>query len=180
MYFLSAYFLTCNLHLNGLFKCCSCSTETINLLRTEGQLKVGGTLVCVLGAILMVIFRGPAVFGYNEAEFTSPSEISARGQPEPSGWVLNIISSFGLDTWHIGVLCLIGNCMCMAAYLAIQVTNTYFKLKYCNQPTKCSVSALFFHVIVSIPQIVFIIRIYFPARLCTFVSWLVTCIFRHI
>ncbi|KAL8099887.1 WAT1-related protein At4g19185 isoform X1 [Apium graveolens] len=95
-------------------------TETINLLRTEGQLKVGGTLVCIFGAILMVIFRGPAVFGYNETEFTSPSEISARGQPEPGGWVFNIIFSFGLDTWHIGVLCLIGNCMCMAAYLAIQ------------------------------------------------------------
>lgn len=99
------------------------------MLRTEGQLKVGGTLVCVFGALLMVIFRGPAVFGYNEMEFTSLSEISARGQPEPDRWIFNIISSFGLDTWHIGVLCLIGNCMCMAAYLAIQVTNTYFKLK---------------------------------------------------
>ncbi|KAK1353428.1 hypothetical protein POM88_052563 [Heracleum sosnowskyi] len=95
-------------------------TETVNLLRLEGQLKVGGTLICVFGAILMVIFRGPAVFGYNESESTLPSEISARGQPELGGWVFNIISSFGLDTWHIGVLCLIGNCMCMAAYLAIQ------------------------------------------------------------
>ncbi|WOG83086.1 hypothetical protein DCAR_0102260 [Daucus carota subsp. sativus] len=95
-------------------------TETVNLLRIDGQLKVGGTLVCVFGAILMVIFRGPAVFGYKESDFTLQSEISARGQPEPAGWIFNIIYSFGLDTWHIGVLCLIGNCMCMAAYLAIQ------------------------------------------------------------
>ncbi|KAI3852591.1 hypothetical protein MKX03_025689, partial [Papaver bracteatum] len=37
-------------------------TEKVNLLKTEGQLKVGGTLVCVSGAILiMVLFKGPAI-----------------------------------------------------------------------------------------------------------------------
>lgn len=93
----------------------------MHLLRTEGQVKVGGTLVCVLGAILMVMFRGPAVFGYKEPDFTAQSEISVRGQPEPAGWIIYSLFNLGLDTWHLGVLCLIGNCMCMAAYLAIQV-----------------------------------------------------------
>ncbi|AED95239.1 nodulin MtN21 /EamA-like transporter family protein [Arabidopsis thaliana] len=71
-------------------------TEKVNLLKVEGQTKVGGTLVCVSGAIAMALFRGPALFG---------------------------VSSFlglGFDQWHIGVLCLIGNCMCMAAFLAVQ------------------------------------------------------------
>lgn len=68
----------------------------------------------------MVLFRGPAVFGYKEADFAA-NEIRARGQPEPAGWFLSGFSSFGLETWHLGVLCLIGNCMCMAAFLAIQV-----------------------------------------------------------
>lgn len=95
-------------------------TETVNLLRTEGQAKVGGTLVCVCGAILMVMFRGPALFGYAESEITTQNEIIARGQPEPSGWLISSFSDFGLDNWHLGVLCLIGNCMCMAAFLAIQ------------------------------------------------------------
>ncbi|GJT67117.1 retrovirus-related pol polyprotein from transposon TNT 1-94 [Tanacetum coccineum] len=66
------------------------STETVNLLRTKGRAKVGGTFVCVCGAIFMVMFRGPVIFG------------------------------LGFDNWHLGVLCLIGNCMCMAAFLAIQ------------------------------------------------------------
>ncbi|XP_059663095.1 WAT1-related protein At3g45870-like [Cornus florida] len=95
-------------------------TETVNLLRTDGQAKVGGTLVCVSGAILMVLFRGPSLFGYKEPKFAAQSEISIRGQPEPAGWLISNFLEFGLDRWHVGVLCLIGNCMCMAAYLAIQ------------------------------------------------------------
>lgn len=102
---------------------CSCSTERVNLLRTEGQAKVGGTLVCVSGAILMVLFRGPALIGITEPEFAAQVEISARGQPEPAGWLMSSLLEFGLDHFHLGVLCLIGNCMCMAAFLAIQVQD---------------------------------------------------------
>jgi hypothetical protein len=93
----------------------------VNLLRTEGQAKVGGTLVCVSGAIIMVLFRGPALIGYAEPDFAAQNEISARGQPEPAGWLMPSFLEFGLDHFHLGVLCLLGNCMCMAAFLAIQV-----------------------------------------------------------
>ncbi|KAJ1280620.1 hypothetical protein BS78_04G246300 [Paspalum vaginatum] len=61
-------------------------TETVSLISTEGRAKIGGTVVCVLGAVLMT---------------------------EPAG-------SFGLQKWHIGVLCLIGNCLCMAIYFSLQ------------------------------------------------------------
>ncbi|KAL3613787.1 hypothetical protein CASFOL_041861 [Castilleja foliolosa] len=95
-------------------------TEMVNLRKIEGQAKLGGTLVCVLGAVLMAMFRGPAVFGYMELDFASHSEISAKGQPEPTGWLMSSFIDLGFDNWHLGVLCLIGNCMCMATYLAIQ------------------------------------------------------------
>ncbi|KAA0052228.1 hypothetical protein IC582_015961 [Cucumis melo] len=95
-------------------------TESVNLLKLEGQAKVGGTLVCVSGAILMVLFRGPALVGNTESDFMSHNEISARGQPEPAGWLMSNFLEYGLDHFHVGVLCLIGNCMCMAAFLAIQ------------------------------------------------------------
>ncbi|OAY24259.1 WAT1-related protein At5g45370 isoform X1 [Manihot esculenta] len=94
-------------------------TERVNLLKTEGQVKVGGTLVCVSGAILMVLFRGPALFGHSDVD-SMASEISARGQPEPVGWFFSMLLNVGLEGWHLGVLCLIGNCMCMATFLAIQ------------------------------------------------------------
>ncbi|KNA25792.1 hypothetical protein SOVF_003650 [Spinacia oleracea] len=94
-------------------------TETVNLFRIEGQMKVAGTISCVSGAILMVVFKGPAILGRKE-EMLSHSEISVKGQPEPVGWLVARSMEFGFDTFHLGVLCLIGNCVCMATYLAIQ------------------------------------------------------------
>lgn len=114
-------------------ECCSYSTEKVNLLRAEGQAKVSGTFVCVSGAILMVLFRGPALMGNTEPDFTAQSEISARGQPEPVGWLMSSFLDFGLDHFHLGVLCLIGNCMCMAAFLAIQVHDYILYLYLLNQ-----------------------------------------------
>ncbi|XVF13760.1 hypothetical protein REPUB_Repub08aG0235400 [Reevesia pubescens] len=111
-------------------------TERVNLLKTEGQAKVGGTLICVSGAILMVLFRGPALLGQMDADFAAQNEISVRGQPEPAGWLISSFLDLGLEHWHIGVLCLIGNCMCMAAFLAIQAPVL---AKY---PANISVTAL--------------------------------------
>ncbi|XP_057250912.1 WAT1-related protein At5g45370 isoform X2 [Beta vulgaris subsp. vulgaris] len=94
-------------------------TETVNLYRIEGKMKVAGTLSCVSGALLMVVFKGPTIVGH-KVETGLHSEISVKGQPEPVGWFAARFMDFGLDTFHVGVLCLIGNCLCMAAYLAIQ------------------------------------------------------------
>ncbi|XP_015876330.2 WAT1-related protein At3g45870 [Ziziphus jujuba] len=95
-------------------------TEKVNVLTTEGQAKVGGTVVCVSGAVLMVLYRGPTLLGNSELEFSAQSEIIARSQPEPAGWLMSNFAEYGLDDFHLGVLCLIGNCICMAAFLAIQ------------------------------------------------------------
>ncbi|KAK8579004.1 hypothetical protein V6N12_069339 [Hibiscus sabdariffa] len=94
--------------------------ERVNLLRSEGLAKVGGTLICVSGAILMVLFRGPALLGQMDEDFAAQNDISARGQPEGAGWLVSNLLALGLELWHIGVLCLIGNCMCMATFLIIQ------------------------------------------------------------
>ncbi|KAL1212241.1 WAT1-related protein [Cardamine amara subsp. amara] len=95
-------------------------TEKVNLFKIEGQTKVGGTLVCVSGAIVMALFRGPALFGGKDEDFTVKSLIIDRNQQESHGWLVSSFLGLGFDLWHIGVFCLIGNCMCMAAFLAVQ------------------------------------------------------------
>lgn len=95
-------------------------TETVNFLSIEGRAKVGGTLICVFGALLMALYRGAPVIGSGDVGLVAESEISAKSQPEPIGWLASGLMVFGFERWHIGMLCLIGNCMCMATYLALQ------------------------------------------------------------
>ncbi|KAL8244654.1 hypothetical protein R6Q59_010912 [Mikania micrantha] len=94
--------------------------ESLNVLKTEGQAKVGGTLVCVSGALLMVLFRGPALLGYEHNVHAQHQQMIVVDQPELLGYMYSNLATFGIDNWHLGVLCLIGNCICMATFLAIQ------------------------------------------------------------
>ncbi|CAL9167991.1 unnamed protein product [Musa hybrid cultivar] len=94
--------------------------ETIDLGASEGRMKVVGTLVCVSGAILMVLYQGPAIVGSIVYDMSYHNAVGMKPQPEPIGWLASGPLGFGLEKWHIGVLCLIGNCFCMAAYFVLQ------------------------------------------------------------
>ncbi|XP_031503348.1 WAT1-related protein At4g19185-like [Nymphaea colorata] len=95
-------------------------TETVNLLTNEGKMKVSGTMICISGAVLMATFRGPAVIGDGVLDLDAHSDTSAVSQIETVGWSSHGLLVFGLERWHIGVICLIANCLCMAIYLALQ------------------------------------------------------------
>ena len=101
----------------------TCSAEMVNLRRYESQMKVLGMLVCVSGAALMVLYRGPAVIGPSVSDLISQNGASMKPQLELAGYLASTLLGFGLDEWHIGALCLIGNCCCLAAYLALQVLD---------------------------------------------------------
>ncbi|KAG2276686.1 hypothetical protein Bca52824_059241 [Brassica carinata] len=96
------------------------SIPKVNLFKLEGLTKVGGTVVCVSGALVMALFRGPALFGDKDGDFAVNRVIIDRSQPELHSWLVSSFLGLGLDLWHIGVICLIGNCMCMAAFIAVQ------------------------------------------------------------
>ncbi|XP_051129328.1 WAT1-related protein At5g45370-like [Andrographis paniculata] len=95
-------------------------TETMNLRKVEGRSKLGGTLICISGAVLVAVFRGPVVIGNDDTETTELYRVSVAGQSENATWLASSFLEFSIDTWHLGVLCLIGNCLCMAAFLAVQ------------------------------------------------------------
>ncbi|XP_020591033.1 WAT1-related protein At3g45870-like isoform X1 [Phalaenopsis equestris] len=92
--------------------------EKFNFLRKEGWIKIIGTSVCVSGAAVMLIYRGPAIFG-NGVDATL-SEMIMGTQSEHVRQLRPNLLKFQIGTWHIGVLCLIGNCVCMAAFLVLQ------------------------------------------------------------
>lgn len=93
--------------------------EAVNLYKKDGHAKVMGTVVCILGATLMVLYRGPAVVGPSGADLVSQNGIGVH----LSG--LNMGRLGGLGNFHLGVLCLIGNCFLMGAYFVIQVPSIY-------------------------------------------------------
>ncbi|KAI3947806.1 hypothetical protein MKX01_034471 [Papaver californicum] len=113
-------------------------TEKVNLLKSEGQLKVGGTIVCVTGTILMVLLKGPAIFGNDVTELlrkAAGNDLIAGAQPKPAGWFISGLLGIGLTKFHIGMFFLIGNCFCIATYLSLQAL---LLLKY---PSSLSVTA---------------------------------------
>ncbi|KAL6878262.1 hypothetical protein ACP4OV_012432 [Aristida adscensionis] len=90
--------------------------EAINIFRRDGIIKVLGTAVCVVGAIVMALYRGPSLIGQGG---TGASYVNLI-PPYPAQWLTSTVLQYGVETWHIGVLCLVGNCLLMAVYLVIQ------------------------------------------------------------
>jgi len=103
--------------------------EAISVFTKDGILKVTGTAVCVSGAILMALYRGPSLIALLRSMPTAWT--SAPYHPAATPAVLEQ----GVEAWQLGVLCLIGNCLLVAVYLVVQVP---VMIKY---PASLSVTA---------------------------------------
>jgi len=100
------------------------SVEAINIFTKDGILRVLGTVVCVSGAILMALCRGPSLTGLggtNAANGIVTPGTWSSSTPYPAQRLTSTMLEYGVETWHLGVLCLIGNCLMASAYLVIQV-----------------------------------------------------------
>lgn len=98
-------------------------TESVNLGRADGRAKVAGVIICVSGALFMALYKGPALLGDGFSDFyLEGMAIAGKPAPEPVGWLATAMLDFGIDLWQIGVFCLIANTMCLAVYIACQVT----------------------------------------------------------
>jgi len=98
------------------------SVEAINIFTKDGILKVIGTVVCVSGAVLMVLYRGQSLIGLGGNNTSNGIVIPGTwsSNPYPPHWLTSTMFEYGVETWHLGVLCLLGNCIMVAAYLVIQ------------------------------------------------------------
>lgn len=89
--------------------------EMIHYKRKDGQAKILGIVVCVIGATLITVYKGPAVFGVS-----NPSPISGL-QKQPISGFSAAIQNWGIDEWHFGALCLLFSCFSASAFVNLQV-----------------------------------------------------------
>eukprot|EP00246_Nothoceros_aenigmaticus_P012187 TRINITY_DN3650_c0_g1_i2.p1 TRINITY_DN3650_c0_g1~~TRINITY_DN3650_c0_g1_i2.p1 ORF type:complete len:255 (+),score=11.50 TRINITY_DN3650_c0_g1_i2:530-1294(+) len=94
--------------------------EQIHLNRRHGWAKILGTLVCVLGAATMAIYKGPVLLGMpalQGADFgLSPLPLSTRGDS-----FATVMVSLGLNEWQLGTGALLVGYSMWSLYLTLQV-----------------------------------------------------------
>ena len=83
--------------------------EEVSWKRRDGLAKIAGVGAVVVGALVLVLYQGAAI-----------------GHGGGGGRVLlsvGELASEGRDGWRLGVICLLGNCICVAFYYIIQVST---------------------------------------------------------
>ena len=108
-------------NLNKNLKLVFVSVEAINISTKYGILKVAGTVVCVSGAVLMALYRGPSLISLGGTDAASESVTVTPAER----WLASTMLEFGVGTCQLGVLCLIAHCFLVGAYLVIQVMQFF-------------------------------------------------------
>ncbi|XP_066321013.1 protein WALLS ARE THIN 1-like [Miscanthus floridulus] len=83
--------------------------ERVRLRRRDGLAKAAGTLLCVAGATVITLFKGPAVFGPAAAVVT----VTAVAPPQAAG-------NNSSKSWALGCVYLMGHCLSWSGWLVLQ------------------------------------------------------------
>ncbi|XP_057820039.2 auxin-induced protein 5NG4-like [Cryptomeria japonica] len=92
--------------------------EKVNMRSIRGEAKLLGTLICVIGALVMTLYKGPLI------EKHWPRSLHVGG------------NHFVIEDWQMGCLYLFGSCICWSAWIIMQVSTIK---KY---PAQLSLSAM--------------------------------------
>ncbi|PWZ27054.1 Protein WALLS ARE THIN 1 [Zea mays] len=84
--------------------------ERVRLRRRDGLAKAAGTVLCVAGATVITLFKGPAVFG------PAPSVAAAVPVPMPAPGGGNNNNK----SWALGCVYLMGHCLSWSGWLVLQ------------------------------------------------------------
>lgn len=81
--------------------------EKVHIKRRRSQAKVAGTIVTVVGAVLMILYKGPVVeFFWNKGRTRHESDSSGTNTHH----------------WLMGVFMLLFSCFCWSAFFLVQVS----------------------------------------------------------
>lgn len=99
-------------------------TEEVAFYRRDGQAKVLGILLCVSGATLMVLYKGPAVFGDSTPMSPLP------GTTVSLGAFVSVLQGWEIDQWRLGAILLIADSFFCGAFVNLQVPDNPRHLGY--------------------------------------------------
>ncbi|OEL25437.1 Protein WALLS ARE THIN 1 [Dichanthelium oligosanthes] len=80
--------------------------ERVSLRRRDGLAKVAGTVLCVAGASVITLFKGPAIFGPPAVTLA----VAAHQQPAAASG----------KSWTLGCVYLMGHCLSWSGWLVLQ------------------------------------------------------------
>lgn len=83
------------------------SMENLRLGSLRSIAKIGGTVVCVSGAMCMALLRGPKLLNTTQGFVVKSTLFS--------------VESGSHRAWLLGSLCLFGSCCCWSIWLILQV-----------------------------------------------------------
>lgn len=84
-----------------------CRMESLKMRSLRSMAKIGGTVICVSGAMCMALLRGPKLLN-SSLGFGMKSSIFSVESGSPHAWLL-------------GSLCVFGSCCCWSIWLILQV-----------------------------------------------------------
>ncbi|CAM6099461.1 unnamed protein product [Calypogeia fissa] len=135
--------------------------EKVRLGRLDGQAKVVGTIICVGGAVFMSVWKGPAVIQGWDQEDREENDLKMKAI---LGHTLGTHAiRFGIDTYRLGGICLLLNCMSWAAYFIMLAPI----LQVCPTPLTITSWLYFFGSI----QIAFIMLIFTGGEINWSLEW---------
>lgn len=69
--------------------CFYCRLETVNIKCNSGRAKILGTLVCIVGALMLTLFKGKGLFNFSHSESSLKLLASTRTQEK---WTIGVIA----------------------------------------------------------------------------------------
>ncbi|CAJ1972499.1 unnamed protein product [Sphenostylis stenocarpa] len=91
--------------------------EQVRLNRKDGLAKVAGTVLCVIGATVITLYKGPTI--YSPATRVNSTSSNAITTPVFDFGTLSLGDAKGKN-WTLGCLYLIGHCLSWSAWLVLQ------------------------------------------------------------
>ncbi|GAA0170925.1 hypothetical protein LIER_25080 [Lithospermum erythrorhizon] len=79
--------------------------EKVNFVRVDGLAKIFGTVVCVGGATIITLYKGPPL-------------LTAKAPGD--GSVIEDVSAMPVENWTLGCIYILGQCLSWAAWMVLQ------------------------------------------------------------